>query len=193
MFSSTIKVHENIEFNTLDNNIFEHLIKNINSKQLATIVLDQNYAKDVININSSNYNEYKNKLFNDNHSLSINLDDTMFPFYTLFYYSSNWNGTITINYNNIINTYSIPTNQFTDSAYLIYITKGIINIIKISLYDLKKYLFEYENGKIGYSIDISNLTNVKTIFINKDSDNNLCYNTDTDPTNKTPLKLNYRV
>jgi len=192
MFNSTVKSNEKILIDTLNDNILEYLTKNIddNNNKLSTINLNQSVADDVSNINSSNYDKYKNKLFNGNHSLTIDLNDTMFPFCTLFYYSSNWNGTITVNYNNIANTYTIPTNQYSENFYLIYIAKEDINILLVSLSDLKKYLSDYTNGKFGYNIDISNFKDTKTIFINKDINNNLYFYTDNNPKNKTVIKLN---
>lgn len=191
MFNSTVKSNEKVLIDTLNDNIREYLTKNINNEQLSTINLDQSIADDVSNIIHSNYNKYKNKLFNGNRSFTIYLNDNMFPFCTLFHYSSDWNGTITVDYNNIKNNYSIPSNQHSNNAYLIYITKEDINILLLSLYDLEKYLSDYITGKFGYSIDISNLTNVKTIFINKNFDKNLYFHTDNNSSNKTLLKPNY--
>lgn len=192
MFNSTVKSNEKISIYTLNDNIREYLTKNINNEQLSTINLDQSVADDVSNIIHTNYDKYKNKLFNGNHSFTIYLNENMLPFCTLFHYSSNWNGTITVNYNNITNTYSIPSNQYSNNAYLIYITNEDINILLLSLSDLEKYLSDFATGKFGYSIDISNLANAKTIFINKDFDKNLYFYTDNDSSTKTLLKLNYK-
>ena len=89
----------------------------------------QNYAKQVTNINHSNFMNYYKLIFNSNVSLkitigygdfSIHYDD--FPFITYLHYSSNFNGNISVYYKeSLIRNIDIPTLQNTKEDYEITI------------------------------------------------------------------------
>jgi hypothetical protein len=93
-------------------------------KQFTSVNLNENNNLQVPIINKSNYTNYSNKLFNSNVSLNIDCIDMKLPFVTYWYYPSNRNGTLLINYgsNVVLKELTVSSNKNTKYVNRIYIS-----------------------------------------------------------------------